>query len=95
MNSQDMDADLRSVQQARDLAVGAREAMRAFQFAPQDEVDRICEAMVAAAMREAGRLGQMAHEETRSRTCRRAAFSGVTRRGRSSRSGPRLACCAR
>lgn len=59
-----MDADLRSVQQARDLAVAAREAMRAFQFAPQDEVDRICEAMVAAAMREAGRLGQLAHEET-------------------------------
>lgn len=52
------------MQQARDCAVRAREAMRSFQFASQDEVDRICEAMVAAAMREAGRLGQMAHEET-------------------------------
>lgn len=64
MSITDMDSDLQSIQQARDLAVSAREAMRSFQFAPQEEVDRICEAMVAAAMREAGRLGQMAHEET-------------------------------
>lgn len=62
--SQTMDADLRSIQQARDLAVSAREAMRSFQFASQQQVDQICEAMVAAAMREAGRLGQMAHDET-------------------------------
>ncbi len=59
-----MDADLRSVQQARDLAVAAREAMRSFQFASQQQVDKICEAMVAAAMKEAERLGQMAHDET-------------------------------
>lgn len=58
------DSDLRSIQQARDLAVAAREAMRSFQFASQAQVDAICEAMVAAAMREAGRLGQMAHDET-------------------------------
>lgn len=58
------DADLRSVQQARDLATTAREAMRSFQFESQEKVDQICEAMVAAAMREAGRLGQMAHDET-------------------------------
>ena len=58
------DQDLRSIQQARDLAVAAREAMRSFQFASQGQVDSICEAMVAAAMREAGRLGQMAHDET-------------------------------
>lgn len=58
------DADLRSVQHARDLAVRSREAMRSFQFAAQEDVDRICEAMVAAAMREAGRLGQLAHDET-------------------------------
>ena len=49
MNGNFMDADLRSVQQARDLAVAAREAMRAFQFAPQEEVDRICEAVRKAA----------------------------------------------
>ncbi len=64
MSQTNMDADLRSVQQARDLAVAAREAMRSFQFASQQQVDTICEAMVAAAMKEAGRLGQMAHEET-------------------------------
>ncbi len=58
------DADLTSVQQARDLAVRSREAMRAFQFAEQSVVDSICEAMVAAAMRESARLGQLAHDET-------------------------------
>ncbi|GAA3855099.1 aldehyde dehydrogenase family protein [Tessaracoccus defluvii] len=64
MTTQSMDKDLRSIQQARDLAVAAREAMRSFQFASQAQVDRICEAMVEAAMREAGRLGQLAHDET-------------------------------
>jgi acetaldehyde dehydrogenase (acetylating) len=59
-----VDADLRSIQQARDLAVAAKVAMRSFQFASQQQVDRICEAMVAAAMKEARRLGQLAHEET-------------------------------
>ncbi|AQX16864.1 hypothetical protein BCR15_07300 [Tessaracoccus lapidicaptus] len=59
-----LDKDLSSIQQARTLATRAREAMRSFQFATQDEVDRICEAMVAAVMREAPRLGQMAHDET-------------------------------
>ena len=64
MSPNNMDSDLRSIQQARDLAVAAREAMRSFQFASQSQVDKICEAMVEAAMREAGRLGQMAHDET-------------------------------
>ena len=64
MSQTTMDADLRSIQQARDLAVGAREAMRSFQFASQQQVDKICEAMVAAAVREAERLGQLAHDET-------------------------------
>ena len=64
MTANTMDADLRSIQQARDLAVAAREAMRSFQFASQGQVDKICEAMVAAVMREAGRLGQLAHDET-------------------------------
>ncbi len=50
MTTQSMDKDLRSIQQARDLAVAAREAMRSFQFASQAQVDRICEAMVEAAM---------------------------------------------
>lgn len=58
------DPDLTSVQQARNLCTGAQQALRQFQFASQEEVDRICEAMVAAAMREASRLGQLAHDET-------------------------------
>jgi len=64
MSVQTYDADLRSIQQARDLAVKAREAQRAFQFASQEEVDRICAAMVEAGMREAARLGRLAHDET-------------------------------
>ena len=59
-----IDKDLASIQQARDLCNQAREAMRSFQFASQEEVDRICEAMVEAAVAEAARLGQLAHEET-------------------------------
>lgn len=64
MPSELMDDDLQSVQQARDLAVAAKAAMRSFQFASQSQVDKICEAMVTAAVREAARLGQMAHDET-------------------------------
>lgn len=64
MSEMNMDPDLRSVQQARDLACAAREAMRSFQFASQQQVDTICQAMVTAAMAEAERLGRMAHEET-------------------------------
>ena len=59
-----IDKDLASIQQARDLAGCAKQAMESFQFASQKEVDRICEAMVAAVLPEAGRLGQMAHDET-------------------------------
>ena len=58
------DADLRSVQEARRLAVACRTAQREFAHATQEEVDRICAAMADAVYREAGRLGQMAHEET-------------------------------
>lgn len=50
MSVTNVDLDLRSVQQARDLAGAAREAMRSFQFASQQQVDRICQAMVTAAM---------------------------------------------
>lgn len=64
MSVQTYDADLRSIQQARDLAVKAREAQRAFQFAAQEDVDRICAAMAEAGTREAARLGRLAHDET-------------------------------
>ncbi|WP_298004734.1 aldehyde dehydrogenase family protein, partial [Anaerolinea sp.] len=61
---EDYDLDLRSIQEARRLAVQCREAQRAFAFATQEEVDRICSAMAEAAYREAARLAQLAHEET-------------------------------
>jgi len=59
-----LDADLLSVQQARDLAVGARDAQRQFALADQERVDRICAAMADAAFAASARLGRMAHEET-------------------------------
>jgi acetaldehyde dehydrogenase (acetylating) len=62
--SQEYDSDLRSVQEARRLAVACRAAQREFATASQAEVDRICAAMADAVYRDAARLGQMAHEET-------------------------------
>ena len=97
MSQTTMDADLRSIQQARDLAVGAREAMRSFQFASQQQVDKICEAMVAAAVREAERLGQLAHDETgfgyaaHKRLKNEFAAQGC---GTPSRTCPPAVCCA-
>ncbi|MEM1056514.1 MAG: aldehyde dehydrogenase family protein [Bacteroidota bacterium] len=59
-----MDADLASIQDARDALVRVRDAQHRFKNASQDEVDRIVDAMVEAGAREAERLGRMAHEET-------------------------------
>ena len=64
MNAREYDTDLRSIQEARDLAVAAREAQRSFHFAAQSDVDRICQAMADAAYAASERLGAMAHEET-------------------------------
>ena len=64
MSSDDFDSDLRSVQEARRLAVGARAAQREFAHASQAEVDRICAAMADAVYRDATRLGQLATDET-------------------------------
>lgn len=58
------DRDLVSVQEARRLAVEAREAQRAFFHTSQEQVDRICAAMAEAAFQASERLAQMAHEET-------------------------------
>lgn len=62
--SSPLDPDLASVQQARDLAVQARAAQRAFAAATQADVDRICEAMVDAIMAHSTELAQHAHDET-------------------------------
>ena len=51
------DSDLRSVQEARRLAVACQAAQREFATASQAEVDRICAAMADAVYRDATRLG--------------------------------------
>jgi hypothetical protein len=58
------DKDLESVQQARDLVDAAHEAQQRLVTFDQARIDRICEAMAAAGVAEAERLGQLAHEET-------------------------------
>src|ERR671933_525025 len=59
-----VDKDLVSVQQARDLVEAAHRAQAELARFDQGKVDRICEAMARAALREAARLGQVAVEET-------------------------------
>ncbi len=59
-----VDKDLVSVQQARDLVEAAHKAQAELAGFDQANVDRICEAMAKAALRESARLGAMAVEET-------------------------------
>ena len=59
-----MDADLVSIQEARDAVEAAARAQKQFKTAGQEDVDRIVAAMVEAGAREARRLGQLAHDET-------------------------------
>jgi acetaldehyde dehydrogenase (acetylating) len=59
-----VDKDLVSVQQARDLVESAHRAQGVLARLDQSKIDRICEAMAQAALREAARLGAMAVEET-------------------------------
>lgn len=59
-----VDKDLVSVQQARDLVEAAHRAQIELARFDQGRIDRICEAMAKAALREAARLGAMAVEET-------------------------------
>src|SRR5919205_3101422 len=58
------DKDLISVQQARDLVEAAHRAQAELAQFDQARIDRICEAMAQAALREAARLGALAVEET-------------------------------
>lgn len=60
----ELDTDLRSIQEVRNLAVAARTAQREFFHFSQEQVDRICAAMADAVNANALRLGQMATEET-------------------------------
>jgi acetaldehyde dehydrogenase (acetylating) len=59
-----MDADLRSIQQARDLLRAAADAQHRFKAFDQDATDRVVEAMCTAGAAEAERLGRLAVEET-------------------------------
>src|ERR687890_606618 len=58
------DKDLVSVQQARDLVEAAHRAQGQLARFDQAKIDRVCEAMARAALRDAARLGAMATEET-------------------------------
>jgi acetaldehyde dehydrogenase (acetylating) len=58
------DKDLLSVQQARDLVDAAHKAQAEIARFDQAKIDRICESMAKAALREAARLGAIAVEET-------------------------------
>lgn len=56
--------DLVSVQQARNAVESAYRAWASVAKFDQAKIDRICEAMARAGLRESLRLGQMAHDET-------------------------------
>src|SRR6201994_3605029 len=58
------DKDLVSVQQARDFVEAAHRAQVQLARFDQAKIDRICEAMAKAALRESARLGALAVEET-------------------------------
>ena len=59
-----IDKDLVSIQEARRLAITARDAQRIWGKASQVDVDRVCAAMAEAACRASERLGKLATEET-------------------------------
>jgi len=58
------DKDLISVQQARDLVEAAHRAQAEIARFDQAKIDRICEAMAKAALRESPRTAALAVEET-------------------------------
>jgi len=60
----DLDKDLRSIQQARSMVEAAYAAQKIWAKATQEQVDRVCAAMVNAAYQASERLGRMASEET-------------------------------
>ena len=60
----ELDKDLASIQEARDLTSQAYEAWKIWSHASQEQVDRVCAAMAEAAFAAAERLARMAHEET-------------------------------
>lgn len=60
----ELDKDLLSVQEARDLTVQAFEAWKVWSHASQEQVDKVCAAMAEVAYAASERLARQAHEET-------------------------------
>jgi acetaldehyde dehydrogenase (acetylating) len=60
----DLDPDLLSIQEARDLARAAKAAQEQWARASQEQVDRVCAAMAEAGAAAAADLGVKAHLET-------------------------------
>ena len=60
----ELDKDLVSIQEARDLTVQAYQAWKVWSKASQEQVDRVCAAMAEAAFAASERLARLAHEET-------------------------------
>ncbi len=59
-----VDKDLQSIQEARDLARKAKEAQLEFKHYNQEQVDKIVKAMADAGYKASEKLARMAHEET-------------------------------
>ncbi len=59
-----IDKDIRSIQEMRDLVKTAKEAQLEFKHYNQKQVDEIVKAMAETGYRESERLAKMAHEET-------------------------------
>ncbi len=59
-----VDKDLSSIQEARNLAKKAKEAQLEFKEFNQSQVDKVVKAMVDAGLAASERLAKMAHEET-------------------------------
>jgi acetaldehyde dehydrogenase (acetylating) len=60
----EFDKDLRSIQEARNLAARAFDAWKLWAKASQEQVDKVCEAMAAVVYNNAEALGIQAHQET-------------------------------
>lgn len=59
-----IDKDLQSIQEVRDLVAIANEAQAEFKYFNQEQVDKVVKAMADAGYADAERLAKLAHEET-------------------------------
>ncbi len=59
-----VDKDLKSIQEVRNLVLKAKDAQKEFKYFSQEQVDKVVKAMADAGFKEAERLAKMAFEET-------------------------------